>query len=289
MGMLGRFARRLSPRWRGDRTPAERSGVGPRGVRQYRVHRTQPPSPSEMAVPPQAGGQWPRLLLAPLLFLLAATSSSCGFTPLYATSGEGIRSEMRGVRVGAVTGPPDAAYYAEDALRDVLPGTGAAQYDLRVQLRDQRRAVAVTRQANTTRFDYVLNARYSLRNLETDEVRQNTIQTVVSYGVVESQYASLVGREDAVRRAALDLARRVETDVALYLKGRAPETSRVPLAPVLDDADEREGLSDFDEDDFDGDEAEGEAEGFDLDEGETPGIGADPEDEAVDAPSPAGR
>ena len=225
-------------------------------------------------------------LLALLCLPALSGAAGCGFTPLYATAGEGIRAEMRGVVVGRVSGPPDAAYYAEDALRDALPGDGAAaQYALEVQLRDQRRAVAVTRQANTTRFDYVLNARYALRDLESGEVRRNTIQTVVSYGVVESQYASLVGREDAVRRAALDLARRVETDVALYLKGRAPEASRVPLAPVLVDDDE-EGLGDFDEDDFELDPADATSEQSGTG---AEGLRAPPEAEATDAPAPTGR
>ena len=214
--------------------------------------------------------------LACALALLAL--GGCGFTPLYATAGEGIQSEMRGVVVGTVTGPPDAAYYTEDALRDVLPGGDAARYALEVQLRDSRQAVAVTRQADTTRFDYLLNARYTLRDLETGEARQNTIRTTISYGVVESQYASLVGREDAVRRAALDLARRVETDVALYLKGRAPETSRVPISDVLDARDE-DGLRDFDEDDFGPDDAEP----------DTPGLEAPVDAEATDAPAPTGR
>jgi LPS-assembly lipoprotein len=163
--------------------------------------------------------------------------SACGFTPLYATGGDSIAGEMREVFVGDVSGPPDASYYVSDSLRDVLPDEAGAEmrYRLRVALRDQRRAIAVTRAAATTRYDYVLNAAYTLTDLDTGAVRRHELETVVSYGVVASQYASLVGREDAVRRAATDLARRIETDVALYLKGRAPDTARVPLPPVIDD------------------------------------------------------
>lgn len=212
-----------------------------------------------------------------LATICLAALAGCGFTPLYATDDAGIRSEMRGVRVTRVTGPPDAAYFAEDALRDVLPGeSSTTRYTLAVSLRDQRRAVAVTRAANTTRYDYVLRAFYRLTDVETGQVRQNTIQTIVSYGVVDSQYASLVGREDAVRRAALDLAGRVETDVALYIKGRAPDAGAVALPPVIDE-NERGDIDDFDENDFDEDE-----------DGDTPGIQAPPEAEVTDGPAPSG-
>ena len=281
MGQLVKMLRRVAPGLtRGPSPVLSARGRGPIMTRTSRH--------VEQAVVDDGVGGGPRVepgatrglmgvLVAPLLLLALA---ACGFSPLYATTDEGIRSEMRGVTVGQVTGPPDAAYFAEDALRDVLPGRGQATYTLDVQLRDQRRAVAVTRAANTTRFDYVLNARYALRDVETGEVRRNTISTTVSYGVVESQYASLVGAEDAVRRAAVDLARRVETDVALYLKGRAPDETSVDVSPVLDDPRDRGGLNDFDEDDFDGDEPG---------DGDTPGLNAPPEAEAVDGPARAGR
>ena len=196
-----------------------------------------------------------RLLTIPALLALGA----CGFSPLYATNDEGIRGEMRMVAVGEITGPADAAYYTQGALADVLPG-GASdpRYSLSVRLRDQRRAIAVTRSATTTRYDYVLLAGYTLNDTQTGETRTNSVQTTVSYGVVDSQYASLVGREDAVRRASLDLARRIETDVALYLKGRAPDTAPVPVPPVIDE---------------DGD---GELRDFEGDELGVPGPGAKP-------------
>ncbi len=143
---------------------------------------------------------------------------------------------MRSVYVETVNGPPDASYYLEGALREVLPGRSSGRrYSLAVGLTEQRQAVAVTDVANTTRFDYVLRATYRLADTQSDEVRRHQLQTIVSYGVVDSQYATLVGQEDAVRRAALDLARRLETDVALYLKGRAPDTAPVPLPPLIED------------------------------------------------------
>ena len=175
------------------------------------------------------------LATAALLAVLPA-AQGCGFSPLYATDEGGIRSELRSVAIGEVAGPPDIAYYARGALADVLPrGEERSRYTLAMSLREQTRAIAVTRSSDTTRFDYQVRAAYTLTDNETGEQRRNSVESIVSYGVVASQYASLVGREDAVRRAALDLSRRIETDVALYLKGRAPQTGTVPLPDVIDD------------------------------------------------------
>ena len=190
-----------------------------------------------------------RVLAAALLALAAPALSSCGFTPLYATGGGGLQSELRGVTVGQVNGPADASYYAQAALREALPGGAATRYTIALDLRDQRQSIGVTRSAETTRYDYTLQGRYRLTDAQTGETRVQTIQTVVSYGTTDSQYASLVGREDAVRRAALELARRIETDVALYLKGRAPEPSEVTVSPVVDRGGRGE-LGEWDEDEI---------------------------------------
>ena len=199
------------------------------------------------------------------------TLPACGFTPLYGETSGGIQSELRSVAIAEVSGPPDIAYHTQGALDDALPGGGdAPRYTLAVALREQTQAIAVTRSADTVRYDYTVRATYRLTDQETGTVRRNAVQAIVSYGVVASQYASLVGREDAVRRAALDVSRRIETDVALYLKGRAPEAGTVPLPDVIED-DGRGGLNDADA-------------GEDLEEQGVPV----PDDAATGAPGGAG-
>ena len=175
-----------------------------------------------------------RILVALACFLAAG----CGFTPLYSTQGEmGNQNEMREVAVARLPGTPEPARFLSDALRDTLPGDegSSARYQMTIGLRDQRRAIAVTRAADTTRFDYYLNGTMILTDTDTGSTRRQTFETIVSYGVVDSQYSSLVGRDDAVRRAALEMARLIEIDVALYLKGRAPEPSGSELPAIIDE------------------------------------------------------
>jgi LPS-assembly lipoprotein len=179
------------------------------------------------------------MILRALLFGAAAGAiSGCGFSPLYAeTSMNGAASELALVQLSPIIGPADVSPILEDALRETMPSLGdvTPQYTLDLKLKDQRRSIAVTRSAETTRFNYYLVANYTLRERTTGTVvRRNALNTVVSYGIVSEQYASRIGREDAVRRAALELSRRIELDVALFLKGQAPAESDISLGEVVD-------------------------------------------------------
>lgn len=165
-----------------------------------------------------------RLALMAFVLVLAA----CGFRPLYGEleDDEGTPEQLGSFYIESITGPKDARQEVEDAMRRRVPGAnGNETHAVSIGLRDTRRGVAVRISSDTQRFDYTLIASLRYRDLESDEVRSQTIRSIVSYGVVDSQYASLVGREDAVRRAAEDLARKIEVDMALFLRDRAPDNS----------------------------------------------------------------
>ncbi|WOI53226.1 LPS assembly lipoprotein LptE [Parvularcula sp. LCG005] len=167
---------------------------------------------------------------------LSATLAGCGFTPLYSVEGDtSVAAAMRDVYLVELNGPAAPSQHLAEALRNALPGDAQAngRYQLAIDLRDQRRSVVVTVSAATRRYDYTLLATYNLIDGETGAKRRQSLSTTVSYGVVESQYASLVGREDAERRAAIELARKIEFDIALYLKDRAPVTGSVQLPDVM--------------------------------------------------------
>ncbi|RFB05480.1 LPS assembly lipoprotein LptE [Parvularcula marina] len=174
------------------------------------------------------------LLAAALLISLPA----CGFTPLYSTGGDSAVAEgLRSVEIAGIEANPEIQRLVNRELRDLLPepAGGAPRYELLVSLEDRRAATVVRRSAATTRFDYTLFGSYRLRDTETGKiVHRQSISAMTSYGVVSSQYASLVGREDAARRAAVEIARRIETDMALYLAGRPPEANEVELPDILD-------------------------------------------------------
>jgi len=179
-----------------------------------------------------------RTLTCIALVLSLPALSGCGFTPLYATDGPtAVAKELSSVQIADLEGPANAGRYFQRALSDNLASNAATatRYQLAVELKEQRRAIAVTVSANTRRFDYYLYGTYILTDTLKNETRKKRLDAVVSYGVVESQYASLVGREDAERRAAEELARKMELDIALFLKGRAPKNTGIVLPDVFDE------------------------------------------------------
>ena len=163
--------------------------------------------------------------LLPLLFVLFL--AGCGFRPLYATLDEGAEGgALAQVDIIAIRGPDAARDNLRETLENRLPtATGEQRYQLEVQLREVRRAVSVNIDSSARRFNYTLIATLNYTDRETNERRRQNLQTVASFAVTSSQYASLVAREDAVRRAVLDLSRKIEADAALYAAGSAPESS----------------------------------------------------------------
>ncbi|MEM1381449.1 MAG: hypothetical protein AAGH41_12575 [Pseudomonadota bacterium] len=163
------------------------------------------------------------LLVSALLFV-----SGCGFKPLYATNTE---DSLGGSLEQVALGPIRGSVAPRDVMRETLSerfstGEGDERYLISVDLRDVTRAVSVTIDSNARRFNYQLTATINYLDRETDETRRQTLQTVVSFAVTPSQYATLIGQEDATRRAVIDLTRKIETDAALYVQGRAPAEAR---------------------------------------------------------------
>lgn len=174
-----------------------------------------------------------------LLIFGALAVSSCGFTPLYGSLDEGSKGGVLGqVQLGDVRGPEDARDFMRETLGTRLPRpNGDERYTMSINLSETRQAVSVNIDSNTRRFNYLLVGRITYVDQDTKERRVQNLSSQVSFGVVPSQYASLIGREDAVRRAVIDLARKIETDAALYAQGRAPQESDSNILQVTDQRD----------------------------------------------------
>ena len=163
-----------------------------------------------------------------VLFALVLALAGCGFRPLYGSLDE--NSEIGGalaqVDFSEVRGPD----VARDTLRETLakrfpPAAEEQKFEMKIQLREIRQAVSVNIDSTARRFNYTLIARITYTDRETGTTRRQNIQSVASFAVTSSQYASLVAREDAIRRAVIDIARKIEIDAALYAAGKAPATS----------------------------------------------------------------
>lgn len=159
-----------------------------------------------------------RLILS--FALVAALLTACGFQPIYADRSGNIQSALAGVEVTPITDPPRVGYQLQQELDQRFGEGEETRYALDIRLSERRDAVAVTRSADTVRFNYELRARYTLRDTRTGEEYEGRKETFASYGIVSSQYSSLVAQEDAIRKAAIDLADQIELDLVLYLRNQ---------------------------------------------------------------------
>ncbi len=168
-----------------------------------------------------------RRAVAGAAFIAAAASlSGCGFHPLYATSDSrgGARAIFSAIYVEPIVGER-VGYELRNALIDDLRGVprpADATWRLSVVADQYIQAIAVANTAAITRYNYIVDAHYTLSDVKTGKVVKSGIESSLSaYDVVSSPYATLVAQRDAQRRGASDVASHIQIDLAAFFDRRS--------------------------------------------------------------------
>lgn len=168
---------------------------------------------------------WAKLVGTVLLVLGLGGLAGCGYTPLYGdTAGGGKTSEsLSRVTIGAI----DQGLVGRDVrvglLDHINPDGERADplHRLEVTLTPALGGVLVQPDAAITRYNYTLSANYKLIDLKTGEVViKGDVLGTSAYNVVTNEYATVVARRDAERRAATTVSDAIALRVALYLKNK---------------------------------------------------------------------
>jgi LPS-assembly lipoprotein len=151
--------------------------------------------------------------------LLSLTLTACGFHPLYGRGGAS-PAIMASIYVDPI--PERTGYELRNSLMDLLDsgGAGSKRYRLNVRLADQRKGIALQNDATITRYNYLLDADYELTDSTGKIVTRGHQSTLTAYNVVASPYATLAARQDAQKRAAQDLAQRIQLDLGVFFARR---------------------------------------------------------------------
>jgi LPS-assembly lipoprotein len=159
----------------------------------------------------------PARLLAAILVLLAVGLSACGYKPLYGKSGV-IRQDMSQVRVGQI--PNREGQILRNALLDRINPNGepgAAPYTLNVSYSESLSQLAIRRDETATRANLRVSVTFTLREASSGVIAfKGRSRRTASYNIVQSDYANVVARRTAQRRAAHLVADDVSTRLALY-------------------------------------------------------------------------
>jgi LPS-assembly lipoprotein len=161
-----------------------------------------------------------KTLPAALLAVAALALSSCGFTPLYGS--QSITKGLSAIEVVAADGR--AGYLLREKLDDafardvnLLP---SHRLVYTIEERRYARGVRVDNVAN--RYELNLTANWRLLDVKTgQQVRAGSTSAAVTYDSADQPYASIAAQQDSQERAATELARRIQLDLATWLAGKA--------------------------------------------------------------------
>jgi len=164
-----------------------------------------------------------KLVLCAFMLL---TLAACGFTPMYGSGGAGTSglSATAGLdKIEIDLIPDETGVYLRNILIDQFYRDGYPvdpRYRLRVAAINQKvQDLDVTTDSESTRRQIILTTTLNLVDIGTGEnVLSRPVKAITSYNVLGSQFTTRVSENDAREAALEDLARQIETQIALYLK-----------------------------------------------------------------------
>lgn len=161
------------------------------------------------------------VLLSFALLLLA----SCGFTPMYgsAAGGTGVSATAGLDRVDISIIPDGSGVFLRNDLIDRFYQNGypsSPTHTLTVtRIEELGRDLDITIESEATRKQIKLTTTLTLIDKASGtSVLSRKVTAITSYNVVSTQFATRISEDDAREAALHDLARQIETQVALYFK-----------------------------------------------------------------------
>lgn len=165
-----------------------------------------------------------RILLLLPIFL---TLSACGFSPMYGTLGKdrslGSENYMSYVAIANI--PDREGQFLRNALIDRLHRNGTPireAYTLYVEnLEQSKRDLDITKNSNATRAQLLLSANIMLRDNVTGEtLLERNVQSITSYNILGSEFATRISEDNTRLNALDDLARQIELQLNLYFNAQ---------------------------------------------------------------------
>ena len=142
--------------------------------------------------------------------------SACGFQPLY---GNNTAPQLSSIFVEDIA--ERNGFELRTRLIDILDSDGVQtnkRYRLKITLSESSQGIALQNDATITRYNTTLDARYTLSDARGNMLTTGTQTELSAYNVVNSPYASLVAQQDSTKRAAQDIAQRIQLDLGVWFR-----------------------------------------------------------------------
>lgn len=159
-------------------------------------------------------------LLAVVLLMATPVLAGCGFTPLYAQPG--VSPGLSAIETVAPEGR--TGYLLREALDDALARDLRVppEYRLQIDLQQVRTPRGRRVDSAASRYELTLDADWKLLEAKTGTVALvGKTTTEVTFDRADQPYASIAGHQDAEQRAASELARKIQLQLADWIaRGR---------------------------------------------------------------------
>jgi|GraSoi_2013_40cm_1033754.scaffolds.fasta_scaffold16505_2 LPS-assembly lipoprotein len=158
-----------------------------------------------------------------LLIIAASGLAACGFQPLYGDGGSQVGPILSNVYVEPIS--ERIGYELRNDLLDLFNATGSADsaaYRLKLGLTETEEGVVLQPNTAITRYNYSLVAHYELfPKGSTSAIKIGDVTALTAYNVASAPflYATVTAQRDARNRAANQVAERIRTELAVYLRG----------------------------------------------------------------------
>ena len=159
-----------------------------------------------------------------LAIILVSALGACGFQPLYGelSNGEAVTADLSSIDIASNNSRLGVTL--RNFLIDQFHPNGRSDnntYRLDFRLREGQVGAGERLDASVTRYKYRLTVNYRLVDIEKGgTVYEGQSFSAVSYDVVDSQFATVVSREDAQERAAREISDDIKLRLALYFNQR---------------------------------------------------------------------
>lgn len=155
--------------------------------------------------------------------------SSCGFRPVYKSSGgdnPGISNLLSSITVKKVGfGRPGQVFQTH--LENLLNPKGESlpsKYSLSVEISRRKTPFAIEQDREITRYNLIVNGRYVLVNSSTGKVvTKNKSKITASYDTADSDFATFVSEEDTLNRIMKEMAEDIHFRISSLFLNKAKD------------------------------------------------------------------
>lgn len=157
-----------------------------------------------------------------LCFLSLLWLAACGFHPLYghqgAAASASTTADLANINVAVIRDSPGQEL--RNAILDLMPPpVGSPRYTLNISTSETQIGIAIAQDATVTRQQLRTIMHAVLIDTQTQKpVWQQDLFSTSGYNVLDSQFSTLVGQEDARKRTLDDLAQRTVTMLGLFFE-----------------------------------------------------------------------